>query len=118
MAMMNGQNLSIFLWGEAVMIVIYVQNRYPHHILKNMTSEEDFSIKKPSVEHLKIFGCPVYIHVPKDKRNKLEPLGKKSIFVGFIESSKAYIIYVSGQQKVETSRDVIFDENIGFKESI
>jgi hypothetical protein len=59
-----------------------------------MTLEEAFSRKKPSVEYLRIFGYPVYIHVPKDKRNKFEPLGKKGIFVGYIESSKAYKIYV------------------------
>jgi transposase InsO family protein len=41
--MMNDQNLSMFLWGEAVMIVVYVQNRSPHRILKNMTLEEAFS---------------------------------------------------------------------------
>jgi hypothetical protein len=55
--MMNDQNLSMFLWGEATMTVVYVQNRSPHHILKNMTPEEAFSGKKPSVEHLRIFGC-------------------------------------------------------------
>jgi hypothetical protein len=55
--MMNDQNISMFLWGEATMIVVYVQNRIPHHILKKMTPEEAFSRKKPSVEHLRIFGC-------------------------------------------------------------
>jgi hypothetical protein len=83
-----------------------------------MTPEEAFSGKKPSVEHLRIFGCPVYIHVPKDKRKKLEPSGKKGIFVGNSESSKSYKIYVSVQQKVEINKDVTFDENIGFKKSI
>ena len=55
--MMNDQNLFMFLQGEATMTVVYVQNRSPHHILKNMTPEETFSEKKPSVEHLRIFGC-------------------------------------------------------------
>jgi hypothetical protein len=54
---MNDQNLSMFLWGEAAMTTVYVHNRSPHHILKNMTPEEAFSGKKPSVEHLRIFGC-------------------------------------------------------------
>jgi transposase InsO family protein len=96
-AMMNDQNLSMFLWGEATMTFVYVQNRSPRRILKKMTPEEAFSGKKPSVEHLRIFGCPVYIHVPKDKRKKLEPSGKKGIFVGYSETSKAYRIYVPGQ---------------------
>jgi hypothetical protein len=99
--MMNDQNLSTFLWGEASMTTIYVQNRSPHRILKNMIPKEVSPRKKPSVEHLRIFGCPIYIHVPKEKRKKLETSGKKDIFVGYSESSKSYIIYVPGQQKVE-----------------
>ena len=63
-------------------------DKSPHHILKNMTPEEAFSDKKPNVENLRIFGCPVYSHIPKDKRNKLEPSGKKGIFVGYSDSSR------------------------------
>jgi predicted Rdx family selenoprotein len=51
-------------------------------------------------------------------RKKLETLRKRGIFIGYSESSKAYRIYVSGQQKVEISRDVTFDERIAFKKSI
>jgi hypothetical protein len=71
----------MFLWGEATMTTIYVKNRSPHRILKDMTTEEAFSSKKPNVENLRIFRCHVYSHIPKDKRNKLEPSGKKGIFV-------------------------------------
>jgi hypothetical protein len=62
-----------------------------------MTPEETFYVKKPNVEHLRIFGCLVYIHIPKDKRKKLEPSGKKGIFIGYSESSKAYRIYILEQ---------------------
>jgi hypothetical protein len=93
-ALMNDQGLSMYLWGEATMKTIYVQNKIPHLILKDMTPEEAFLGKKPNVEHLRIFGFPVYIHIPKDKRKKLEPSGKKGIFVGYSESSKSYKIYI------------------------
>jgi hypothetical protein len=83
-----------------------------------MTPEEAFSGKKPNVEHLRIFGCPVYIHISKDKRKKLEPSGKKGIFVGYSESSKAHIIYILEQHKVEVRRDVILNEKMAFKKSI
>jgi hypothetical protein len=36
----------------------------------------------------------VYIHVPKEKRTKLEPSGKKGTFLGYNETLKAYIIYI------------------------
>jgi hypothetical protein len=104
----------MYLWGEAAMTAIYVQNKSPHDILKYMTPEEAFSGKKLNVEHLRIIGCPIYIHIPKDKRNKLEPSGKKGIFVGYNVSSKAYRIYIPIQHKVEVSRDVTFNERSRF----
>jgi hypothetical protein len=108
----------MFLWGEATMTTIYVQNRSPHRIMNDMTLEEAFSGKKPNVENLRILGCPVYSHIPKDKRNKLEPSGKKGIFVGYSDSSKAYRIYIPEQHKIEFRRYVTFNERIAFNKSI
>jgi hypothetical protein len=108
----------MFLWGEATMTTIYVQNISPHRILKNMTPEEAFSGKKPNVENLRIFGCPVYSHIPKDKRNKLEPSGKKGIFVGYSDSSKAYKICIPEQHKIKVNRDIMFNERMAFRKSI
>jgi hypothetical protein len=76
------QDLPTCLWEEAAMEVVYVQNRLSHSALGLKTPEEMFTRKKPEVSHLKIFGCPVFIHISKEKRNKLEPSGKKGIFMG------------------------------------
>ena len=46
------------------------------------TPEDIFSGKKPDVSHFRVFGCPVYFHVPKEKRSKLDASGKKRMFVG------------------------------------
>jgi hypothetical protein len=116
--LMNDQGLSMYLWGEAAKTTIYVQNISPHRILKDMTPEEGFLGKKPNVEHLRIFGFPSYIHIPKDKRKKLEPSGKKGVFVGYSESSKAYIIYIQKQHKIKVSRYITFNEKMAFKKPI
>jgi len=50
--MIFDQDLPKFLWGEAIMTTIYIQNRSPHRILENMAPEEAFTRKKPSVDHL------------------------------------------------------------------
>jgi hypothetical protein len=71
---------------------------------------------KPEVGHFRIFGCPVYFHVPKEKRTKLDPSGRKGTFVGYNESSKAYRIYIPGQRQIEVSRDVTFEEEIAFED--
>jgi hypothetical protein len=104
--MIHDQDLPMCLWEEATMAVVYVQNRLSHSALGLKTPEEMFTRKKPEVSHLKIFGCPVFIHIPKEKRNKLEPSGKKGIFVGYCEVSKAFRIYIPGHHHIEISRDM------------
>jgi hypothetical protein len=77
-----------------------------------------FTGKKPEVSHLKIFGCLVFIHILIEKRNKLEPSGKKGIFVGYCEVSKAFKIYILGHHHIEINRGVTFDEDVALKKSI
>jgi transposase InsO family protein len=93
-AMIHDQDLSMYLWAEATRTAVYVQNKSPHKVLENITPEEVFSGKVSEVSHLRIFGCPVCIHIPKDKRKKLDPSSKKVIFVGYSETSKTYRVYV------------------------
>jgi hypothetical protein len=115
--MMFDQDLPNSLWVEATSIAVYIQNMFPHAILKDRTPEEVFSGIKPKFEHLRIFGGIVYIHVPKEKRTKMEPSGKKGVFVGYSENSKAYRINVPGQRQIEVSKDVTFHEEAAFKKS-
>ena len=72
-AILHDQGLSMHLWAEACNTVVYVQNCCPHRVLGMSTPKEAFIDKKPDISHLKIFGSPVYIHVIKDAKNKLEP---------------------------------------------
>jgi hypothetical protein len=116
-AMMYDQNLPLSLWAEAASTTVYIQNRCSHKALEEKTLEEVFIGKKPSVDHLRIFGSPVCILVPKEKRTKLEPFGKKDTFVGYNETSKAYRIYVPGKKFIEVSRDVTFHEEATFLRS-
>ena len=76
-----------------------------------------FTGEKIEVNHLRIFGCPVCIHIPKEKRTKLDPLGKKGIFVGYNDASKAYRVYIPSFKKIKTIRDVSFDEDTTFSRS-
>ena len=105
------------LWVEAARIAMYMQNKSSHRVLGNKTPEEMFSREKPEVSHLRIFGCPVNIHVPKEKRSKLEPSGRKGIFIGYSESSKAYRVYIPGFRHIKTRKDVTFDEDAAFNNS-
>jgi hypothetical protein len=47
----------------------------------------------------------------------LDPSGKKGIFVGYCEVSKAFRVYILGYHHIEISRDVTFDEDATLKKS-
>ena len=63
--MIYDQDLPMHLWAEAARTAVYVQNRISHSAFGFKTLEEVFTGKNPEVSHLKIFGCLVYIHIPK-----------------------------------------------------
>jgi hypothetical protein len=70
---------------------------------------------KHEVGHFRIFAYLVYLHVPKEKRTKIDPSDRKGTFVEYNESSKAYRIYIIGQRQIEVRKDVTFEEEVAFK---
>jgi hypothetical protein len=79
--------------------------------------EEEFSGVKPEIGHLRIFGCPVYIHVPVEKRTKLYPSRHKRIFLGCNETSMDYNIFIPVYIKTIVRGDVKFEEKLASRSS-
>ncbi len=71
--MLNEKNLPNYFWAEAVATTVYIMNRTPTVIVHGMTPKEKFTSKKPNVSHLRVFSCIAYVHVPDEKRSKLDP---------------------------------------------
>ena len=64
-AMICDQDLPLHLWAKATRTTSYLHNETPHCVLENKTLEEMFTRDKLEVNHLRIFGRPIYIHIPK-----------------------------------------------------
>ena len=108
--MLADAKLPYSFWAEAVSTAVYVRNRSPTKALKDMTLFEAWTKEKPKIEHLRVFGCDAYAHIPKDERGKFESKSRKSIFVGYGESVKGYRIYDPNRARVLYSRNVLFNE--------
>ena len=59
---------------------------------------------------MKVFGCDAYVHVPKEKRTKLDSKFEKCIFIGYKDGLKGYKIWNPVTRKVVYNRDVVFRE--------
>ena len=49
-----------------------------------------------------------------EKRTNIDPSGRKGIFVGYNDTSKAYRIYFPRFKNINISRDVTFDEDSAY----
>ena len=67
---MHDHNLSMISWAEECMTQYMFRTRF-------FTIIESFTRAKLDIEHFRLFGCPVYFHVPKEKKSKLDPLERK-----------------------------------------
>jgi hypothetical protein len=66
--------------------------------------------KKTSLQHLRVFGCDAYVHVPKKNRSKLDKRVEKCIFIGYKDSVKGYKLWNPETKKNVYSRNVVFRE--------
>ena len=91
-------------------------NRSPTNAVQGRTPHEAWTNEKPSVDHLKVFGCLCYSHVAKDERQKLDVKARRCIMLGYGTETKAYRLYDVERKKVFYSRNVIFNEAASGKE--
>jgi hypothetical protein len=71
-SMFSSIGLAQELWAGAVDIARYLVNRSHSSTIVDSNQHELWFGKKPSLSNLKVFGCDPFVHVPKEKRNKLE----------------------------------------------
>ena len=109
-SMLSGAGLGQEFWAEAVDTACYLVNRSPSSVLEDKTPQEVWTGKKPSLSHLRVFGCDAYVHVPKEKRTKLDSKSEKCIFIGYKDGLKGYKLWNPVTRKVVYSRDVVFRE--------
>jgi len=95
-------------WHEALSVASFVRNRSPVSG-KSKTPFESMTGVVPDVSLLRVFGCDVFVHVPKVKCDKLDPRASKGTFLGYEPNSKAYRI-LAQDGRIIVSRDVQFHE--------
>jgi transposase InsO family protein len=108
-ALLSDSGLGADLWAEALVTANYTRNRLPFSV-HGRTPWEMFHGEKPSISHMRVFGAPAFMHIPKNRRQKLEPVTERAVFLGYAADSKAYRVQRVRDGRVMISRDVIVNE--------
>lgn len=105
--MLLDADLPYTFWAEAVNTANYIQNRVSTRAT-DTTPFEAWNGGRPATEHFQIFGAKCFVHVPAEKRQKLDDTAREMIFLGYDENSKAYRCYDQAARRLVISRDVRF----------
>ena len=97
-------------WPEAARWTAHVLNRSYTKAIKDMVPEEKWCGIKPNVEYFRVFCSIAHVHIPEQKRTKLDDRSLKCVLLRVSDESKAYRLYDPATKKIIVSRDVIFEE--------
>ncbi|CAL8169106.1 unnamed protein product [Prunus armeniaca] len=109
--MLSHAKLPKSFWGEALMTAVDLINLSPSALLNVDALNKFWSRKDVSYNHLKVFGCRAFVHIPKDERSKLDAKSKECIFLGYGNEEFGYRLWDLVARKIIRSKDVVFFEN-------
>jgi hypothetical protein len=99
------------LLGEALSTSVHVLNLTPCVPLQFDVPDRVWTGKDVSYDHLRVFGCKAFVHIPKDERSKLDVKTRQCIFLGYGLDEFGYRLYDPVEKKLVRSRDVVFMED-------
>jgi len=109
-SLLNESGLPEKFWVECLASLVHVTNLCPTSALVGKTPHEIWYGKKPDVSHLRVWGCLAYVHVQRDKRDKLGSHMEKCIFIGYPEGYKGWKFYNPETNSCVISERADFDE--------
>ena len=77
-------------WSDAILTATYLINRLPSTILQNKSPREIIFERKINIEHLRVFGCVVFVH--KKRSDKFDCNSVKTIFLGYSSQKRVQVL--------------------------
>ena len=109
-SMLEYSGLNGHFWGFAVLTALYLLNRQHKDSTACVPVCRVMHVQRPvSLAHLRIFGCPVWAHVPSARRSKFQPRAVKGVFVGY-GPADVYLVFNPATRHVLHSASVQFHE--------
>ena len=76
--------------------------------LVDKTPYDSWDGKRLYLAHLIVFVCDAFVHIPKERRQKLDNRLDKCIFIKYKDGVKGYKLWNLAIRTIVYSRDVIF----------
>nr|GEU51645.1 retrovirus-related Pol polyprotein from transposon TNT 1-94 [Tanacetum cinerariifolium] len=110
MTLLNEQSLPQKFWCNAVYTSTYILNQILIRSILGKTPYELLRGRKPMLDYFRVFGSTCFIFNTKYYLTKFDPKSYESVFLGYSQKSKAYIVLNKHTKKVKESLNVTFNE--------
>ena len=98
--MLNESKLPKYLWADAVNTTTYVLNKTLIRPILKKTPYELYKGRKPSVSHLRVFGCKCFVqNNGKENLGKFDAKPDEGIHIGYAMNGHAYRVYHPGSRE-------------------
>ena len=106
--MISEYGLPQYLWAEAINTSCYIGNRI---YFGRIQIKFPYYLRKSNVSYSKVFGCKYFVLNTKGNLGKFDPKSFDAIFVGYSNTSKAYIVFNRSTLTIEEYVHVKFEES-------
>ncbi|KAJ0547538.1 putative RNA-directed DNA polymerase [Helianthus annuus] len=110
-ALMFQGGLPLSFWSDCILTAVYLINRLPSSVLLGKSPYEIVFGFKPSLTHLRNFGCLCFSTVLNEP-DKFTYHADKCVLIGYSNVKKGYKLWSLDNKKVLFSRDVKFYEDV------
>lgn len=113
-SMMLEASCPLMFWFEACKTAVFLINRsMTTAIPSNVSPFELWHGRKPSVQHLRVWGYKAYSLIRKETRDsKFSPVSQEGMLVGFEEDNFNFHIYDFKTRKILITHHATFDESV------
>jgi hypothetical protein len=101
-------------WYLACSTAVFLTNRtITKAVSEFRTPFEIWHFRKPSIHHLRVFGCQAFRLIRKELReSKFSPVSSEGVLVGFEQDNFNYLIYDLAENKCFISHHATFNESV------
>ncbi|MBW0550222.1 hypothetical protein O181_089937 [Austropuccinia psidii MF-1] len=104
--MLRASGMPLTFWSYAYKVAAYIHNQIPNTKTGDKTPLELWCGRQPQAHRLHSFGAKAIVHIPAEKRGKLEDRGRVCKLVGFQDDSRGFFFWDEGNKAIINSNHV------------
>ncbi|MBW0479106.1 hypothetical protein O181_018821 [Austropuccinia psidii MF-1] len=104
--MLRASGMLSTFWSYAYKFAAYIHNQIPNTKTGDKTPLELWCGRQPQAQKLHSFGTKAVVHVPTEKRGKLDYRGRVCKLIGFQDDSRGFFSWEKGTKPIINSNHV------------